>query len=621
MSTTYLVDIEMRTSGGGLSSSLVSMKGKAKELDNQLSSLGGSLVNGFTGAVESVGGLLATGVAVAGAAAFGAVTYGVVGLNKELENTNIALGAIFNAQGFAKDFNDGMALAADTVGKMKQDVKSLPGDLGQLSSILKTIATPGAMAGASVDDLRKMAGQTMIVAGVMGLDTHMAEREMGMLLSGRAGAHNVLGTRLGFSGDSAKQLNHMAPEKRLQRIQAELAKYQPAMDAYGRSFTGLSTTLKDNVLYSLLGPATSPLFESVKHSMAEVNAWFAKNDLSVTTFAEALGSKLSAAWEWGSKEVKLWGPLVIDFVSVAYDRVTGMWTAIEPYAEKFAGWMKDALADPNGSLDKIKYVLELYGAVKAGGMAYDLLGGAAGMRGIGGGLATAGGAVSGLVGGAGNQLAALGLGYGSGPTVMAGLAVAAQATGVALLALGAVAATAYEGFQLFSEVSKDMDADAKAREIAGERVVKSMTDIDYTNKEYQTQMQALIDGTGYVIQMNGAYTISANTLQSSLLLAAGAAEEFARGHKADQEKERVVDDDYYSMRLAAGMTSMVSAAQAAAKAPKHPGGAGTHIAKVEIVVTSNQDPSRIARATVAEIAKLRRHPRSSADVTNYSATR
>lgn len=628
MSSTYLVSIDMVVNGDVGAAKISALREKAisansafDRMKGSVLDFGGRVADTFTGAVESVGMLAAHVGALGGAAAFGVVTYGVMGLNKELENTKIALGAIFSAQGFASDFNGGVALASDTVAKMKQDVKSLPGDLGQLSSIFKTIATPGAHAGASVDDLRKMAGQTMIVAGVMGLDTHMAEREMGMLLSGRAGAHNVLGTRLGFSGDSAKELNHMDPGKRLAKIQAELAKYQPAMDAYGRSFTGLSTTLKDNVLYSFLGPATSPLFESVKHSLAEVNGWFSKNDLAINNFAEALGSKLSYAWDYGADRFKEWWPLVTEFSGVAYDRIVSVWEKVEPYASKVAGWMKDALADPNGTLDKLTTVLELYGAVKVGGMAYSLLGGssgiAAGAKGIGSGVAGLGraaaagweGMADGGIGVAGlvNQLGA------------AGTALATFSVG--LLAAYTTAQAVEQAWLLIGEVSKDMAADAKARESAGERIVQSMTEIDYSNQEYQAQMGELLHTNNQTVDANGRLTDSVNVLQASVLLANGAFEEFARGHKDDQNDFRRMEEQEYSDRLTLGTAGMVARAQAAAvKPPKHPGAGATTI-KVELNVTGTNDPGRVAELVMMKFQNLRRHPTSSPDTTNFSSAR
>jgi len=51
---------------------------------------------------------------------------------------------------------------------------------------------------------------------------------------------------------------------------------------------------------------------------------------------------------------------------------------------------------------------------------------------------------------------------------------------------------------------------------------------------------------------------------------------------------------------------------------KHPGGAGTNIQKVEIVVTSNQEPSRIARMVLQEIQTIQTHPRVSRYAPNYT---
>jgi hypothetical protein len=52
---------------------------------------------------------------------------------------------------------------------------------------------------------------------------------------------------------------------------------------------------------------------------------------------------------------------------------------------------------------------------------------------------------------------------------------------------------------------------------------------------------------------------------------------------------------------------------------KHKGGGGGTIQKVEIVVTSNQNPSRIARAVVGHIGKLQRNPGRSPDVRGYDS--
>jgi hypothetical protein len=60
------------------------------------------------------------------------------------------------------------------------------------------------------------------------------------------------------------------------------------------------------------------------------------------------------------------------------------------------------------------------------------------------------------------------------------------------------------------------------------------------------------------------------------------------------------------------------AKQAAAKGPA---GTGTHIQKVEIAVSSNADPSRVAQIVMSHIVDLARNPKQSPDSPNYSADR
>lgn len=179
MDTVYrvLIDYELR---GDIERPTTRAAGKLAELDRssrsagsalanlggKLASFGGAVSEAFTSAVERVGTL---GAAVAGmgvATAFAAVAYGAGHLNNELEQTNLSLAAIFQAQGYTSNFTDAMTLAADQVGKMKQDVKALPGDLGQLAAIMKTIATPGAQAGMSPDAMRQLSGRAMLVGGI-----------------------------------------------------------------------------------------------------------------------------------------------------------------------------------------------------------------------------------------------------------------------------------------------------------------------------------------------------------------------------------------------------------------------------------------------------------------------
>ena len=172
------------------------------------------------------------------------------------------------------------------------------------------IATPAGMGGANMDQIRKLAGRTMLTSTIVGVPQEVASREMAGLLSGRAGAHNILGARLGLLGGEAEKFNKMAPEARLAKINSELDKYQGAADKFGQSFIAQFTTLKDNLKYSLLAESTSPLFEHVKRDLSAINGWFDHNQQRVQAFTNVVGRDLAGAWDKVASTVASLEPLI-----------------------------------------------------------------------------------------------------------------------------------------------------------------------------------------------------------------------------------------------------------------------------------------------------------------------
>jgi hypothetical protein len=51
------------------------------------------------------------------------------------------------------------------------------------------------------------------------------------------------------------------------------------------------------------------------------------------------------------------------------------------------------------------------------------------------------------------------------------------------------------------------------------------------------------------------------------------------------------------------------------------GGGGVHVDRVEITVSGNQDPNRVARVIASHLSDLARYRKSSPYVVNFSASR
>jgi len=610
---TYKVEVELSTKGN-LASKLGGFASKAESLDGLFAKVGGAaskIGDAFEGAVEKAASLAGTMAKLGGAAAIGALAYGVVGINNELEKTEISLAAIFNANGIT-NFTGGMALAADQMAKMRRDAAALPGETRDLVGIFRMVSVPGFQAGGTVDELRKLSGSAMAAGSVMGLPMEQVARETAMLLQGRAGGHNVLGMDLGIT---AHGFNEKSAAERLKIVTAELGKFEPAIAAFGNSFEGLSSTFRDNAKL-LLSTATLPLFNRVKATFAEANKYLDDNKTKLDAMADTVGTKLARGFDYALDTIRGWYPAVETFALNAEHRLAQIWTTIEPTLGKLGAAGKHFLEDP-AALDKIAHVLELYAAVKVGRSALGMVGGLGGLAsfvGAGGGGAAAGAAEAGGAGAAAG--AAEGAFAALGATLLP-LGVLAGIVAGAIHALSDETSAWHDDAVVLWDTTKaelgealqHMGnawaairplaiglADALGTSLLG-AITGAATGIDFLAQGIEGLAGAMADAAGVV---STAHATIASKLASmaadTILKQADRALEF--------HVKRPIDEG-----------------TARAKTGGGGGGGGTHIQKVEIVVTTNADPSRIARLVYADLANLARHRTTSPDVRNFSASR
>lgn len=591
---------------------------------------------------------------VGGTAVFAGLTYGVAGLNAELERAQMSLGTIFSAQGIARDVPTGITMAADQVQKMRLDAQRLPGEFQDLFNIFLTGAVPVFRSGASPEQWRTLASKAMVAAAVSSLPMDQAAREFAMLVEGRSGAHNVFGMRLlGLSGDSAEKFNKMTNEQRLELLSKELEKYAGALDVFGNSWEGASSTFVDN-LKNTGRMVTEPLFHNVVDALAEANRWFDTNREDIGEWADTIGNALGDAFNTGKYVFMEYAPLVKDFAETAWSRLTAVWQDIQPAAQTFAQTMKDALADPNGTIDKLTDLAKLLIALRLGSMATGMLANMAGMlpsakptyggtlkEGKDGAIiVTKGGASPGGMSGEAlsRRNAAVGLGLGIASTAIAFGAIgdndhpeaqmAASMGGGALAGAqmggiwGALAGAILGGIpplvQAHSQYADTVRSLEQERAAAGDQIA-------YGTRRLMLDMELGWDEVGNSLYGKAEeFSAAGDAVAASLYQAAAdiASATWGINHFADAVTKSISDKAGmdYSLAMVQAARDMYSLDPSGKreKAPKHKGGGGMNIQKVEIVVTSNQDPSRIARLVVDELGKMKRAPNASRWTPNYS---
>ena len=596
-----LVDL---SSKGSLAPQLGKLDSQAKGLDGTFKDLGLKFSSSMIGGIERAGEKLAS-LAVT-AAKFGAVgavagaSFGIH-LNNELEKTTISLGAIFNAQGVSKNITEGLDLAKGTIKEMRKDAAALPGEFGDLLSFFKLGATPGFQAGASVQQLERMSAAGMAAAAATGVQMDQAAREFAQLLQGRAGAHNVFGTLIGFQGDEGHKLNSMSGADRLKAIDAALQKFQPAIGAYATSFDALTSTMKDNGK-QVAQKVMEPVFTRTKEILARGNKFYEDHQSQIEQWADKVGLVLLRGFDLGARKIGEWIPAIKTFGEHAAEEMKRLWEVAKPFLEGFEKLALHGLRG-KGLFHGAEALAVAYGGVKLGRAGAPLFGAAKSLMGMGGGAELAG--------------AATGIG---------GLATAGIATGVAAAAATVPLLAAVGAFHSITDASSDFHEEAtRSAEAIAKNVSKTFENSEKVWARVGPQATSVVDfiGTTWL----GGFELMSIGLEKAT---------FGLGRFTDKvggflEKIGVLDGatpgpgplDKFLARPESEHTSRFHGEDDDRKTKKGAGGGhgGTTIQKVEIVVTSNQDPSRIARFTVDRLQDVSRFPTSSARTRNWSSAR
>lgn len=219
---------------------------------------------------------------------------------------------------------------------------------------------------------------------------------------------------------------------------------------------------------------------------------------------------------------------------------------------------------------------------------------------------------------------------------LAGLDVGAAGVGAAFLAAVAAWGVAiYEGIELHKEIqseemaNKNAIAEAKGREV--EALIKHGYGEDMISEKLKEVAEAYsghIDAMGNVTRIGDETQWALNDVATAAVLAANGLDALSGSYAAEGDRRMKAAGDEAADNLLAGATQAAkmwlegvkSTDPNKKKAPAMKGGhGGTNIQKVEIVVTSNSSPSRIARVVEARLANLSRNRRSSQFVPNYSS--
>lgn len=316
--TTERYDVEGRVrlnAGSGLGA-LQSFSGQLRGITGQL----GTIESGFgrlVGAAVTFGGAYVGINAISGA--ISGMTRDAFAFEQEMQGMQIGIAQLMtNVEGIT--FAEAMTGAQEVSDQLQLLAVDSSATTAQLTSIYQGIYGPIRRAGASMEDLLTLTGNSANAAAALGIDYAQASRDISGMARGTAGMDNrtfSMLTSMGLITESAQEFNRLNPAERLARLQSAFAGFAEGGSVMGATIAGQVSTLTD--AYQLLRRAFyAPIFARLTESLASVNNAI-KNNFgqirdALTRMGTSVGAILTPAFDFVGKRI-IW-------VANHFDQVT-----------------------------------------------------------------------------------------------------------------------------------------------------------------------------------------------------------------------------------------------------------------------------------------------------------
>ncbi len=285
MGNTTIYDISVRYRTEGTSG----VNGKLAEMGRQADKTGSA----FAGLRSIVAGVFAfKGV--------GMLKDALIGTNAALESTKVGMAAIIGSK-LHVSFERAEGAAARLVEDYRQIAKSSPGTANDFIDMNNAISGAVLGSGGNIKQLKSLTTGAVIGAKAFGIRADMAGLDITQALTGKIEMKDRFARMLVEPLMSVKKFNKLSAEDRMATLNKALNSpvMKAAAEKYGKSWDGVTSTLKDNIsiAFQKIG---LPLFQRISKEIARWNVWIEKNQATI----QALASKFSGALVSGFNAVR-----------------------------------------------------------------------------------------------------------------------------------------------------------------------------------------------------------------------------------------------------------------------------------------------------------------------------
>lgn len=365
------------------SSKLKGIADKARSLGSNFAPFGKGVLSDLgriKGALTSLTGL-AAGITLGG------IAKGFISANADAESMRLAMTSLIQsadkaAKGPLAKFEDAFEASGRMIELMRKEAVSTPATLDQITDAFNTVAFSGRKAGASFEDISKMAANIATVDMMSG-GQGLVARDVSELMMGKAADDIDTAQLKNIAPTISKLVKRGKNREAWAKIIETLAIDEKLRAKVEDSWEGRLSTFKDQ-LSEIQREAGKPLFAAAKDALTSMSKWIRENPDKVKQMARDFGEGVLKA-AIAIKDAFAW---IVDNSGTIKDvalALAGVWAA--------------------GRVGQLgKGLLGAMGVLRGGGAA----GGVVGALGKGGACCCGGGALGGIAGPAGKATGALG---------------------------------------------------------------------------------------------------------------------------------------------------------------------------------------------------------------------
>lgn len=224
---------------------------------------------------------------------------GILKASSAAENMALSLATVYSAVEKIS-FKAALDDAASIFGLIQKMAIESPATSAELMSIFSGIYGPLRRAGLGVQNILDLTKNTAVAASALGIDYQQVQRDISMMARGVAGVDVKtfsLLQSMGLIKETTEQWNKLAPDKRAKRLMEAMGKMGgEAAEAYGRTWTGLSSTFKD-IMDSFKRAFGTAVFARLKSTLERINKYLLENRELIESNLRDLGERVGEAFD------------------------------------------------------------------------------------------------------------------------------------------------------------------------------------------------------------------------------------------------------------------------------------------------------------------------------------